>query len=138
MNLPLLGMLDYTRLPPGALWTGGYGDPARPEEAAWLAAYLPYHNVDPDAVYPPVLLMTSTADYRVRPDHLRKMAAWMQKMDQTKTLFFEDTEGGHSSAGDCRPTLQCVYLFLQRALTAGRGIAFKDISQRLAKTGLRD
>ena len=33
------------RLPPGASWMAEYGDPAKPDEAAYLAAYSPYQNV---------------------------------------------------------------------------------------------
>jgi prolyl oligopeptidase len=39
IDVPLLDMLRYTELPPGASWMAEYGDPAKPEEAAWLAAY---------------------------------------------------------------------------------------------------
>ncbi|RWB35642.1 MAG: S9 family peptidase, partial [Mesorhizobium sp.] len=78
IDVPLLDMLRYTELPPGASWMAEYGDPAKPEEAAWLAAYSPYQHVETDAAYPPVLLTTSTADDRVHPGHARKMAGRLQ------------------------------------------------------------
>ncbi|TIV69005.1 MAG: S9 family peptidase, partial [Mesorhizobium sp.] len=74
IDVPLLDMLRYTELPPGASWIAEYGDPSKPEEAAWLSAYSPYQHVAENVVYPPVLLMTSTADDRVHPGHARKMA----------------------------------------------------------------
>ncbi|UVK36471.1 prolyl oligopeptidase family protein [Mesorhizobium sp. AR10] len=120
IDVPLLDMLRYTELPPGASWMAEYGDPAKPEEAAWLAAYSPYQHVSADAAYPPVLLTTSTADDRVHPGHARKMAARLQAAGHEKTLFFEETEGGHGGRGDRRPQAAQAamkYVFLQRALS---------------------
>ena len=51
IEVPLLDMLRYTELPPGASWMAEYGDPAKPEEAAWLSAYSPYQHVEADAAY---------------------------------------------------------------------------------------
>lgn len=122
IEVPLLDMLRYTELPPGASWMAEYGDPAKPEEAAWLAAYSPYQHVDANAAYPPVLLTTSTADDRVHPGHARKMAARLQAAGHLRTLFFEETEGGHGGRGDRRPQAAQAamkYVFLQRALTGG-------------------
>jgi prolyl oligopeptidase len=121
IEVPLLDMLRYTELPPGASWMAEYGDPSKPEDAQWLAAYSPYQHVDADADYPPVLLTTSTADDRVHPGHARKMAARLQDAGHARTLFFEETEGGHGGRGDRRPQAAQTamkYVFLQRALTA--------------------
>ncbi|TIW35618.1 MAG: S9 family peptidase [Mesorhizobium sp.] len=119
IDVPLLDMLRYTELPPGASWIAEYGDPSKPEEAAWLAAYSPYQHVKVGGDYPPVLLMTSTADDRVHPGHARKMAARLQEAGHGRTLFFEETEGGHGGRGDRRPQAAQTamrYVFLQRAL----------------------
>ncbi|RWK00716.1 prolyl oligopeptidase family protein [Mesorhizobium sp.] len=119
IDVPLLDMLRYTELPPGASWMAEYGDPSKPEDAAWLAAYSPYQHVAADIAYPPVLLMTSTADDRVHPGHARKMAARLQEAGHGKALFFEETEGGHGGRGDRRPQAAQTamrYVFLQRAL----------------------
>ncbi|CCV07517.1 Uncharacterized peptidase y4nA [Mesorhizobium metallidurans STM 2683] len=120
VEVPLLDMLRYTELPPGASWMAEYGDPSKPEDAKWLAAYSPYQHVSADAAYPPVLLTTSTADDRVHPGHARKMAARLQAAGHDKTLFFEETEGGHGGRGDRRPQAAQAamkYVFLQRALS---------------------
>ncbi|UCI05018.1 prolyl oligopeptidase family serine peptidase [Mesorhizobium sp. B1-1-8] len=119
IDVPLLDMLRYTELPPGASWIAEYGDPSKPEDAAWLAAYSPYQHVAANVAYPPVLLMTSTADDRVHPGHARKMAARLQEAGHANTLFFEETEGGHGGRGDRRPQAAQTamrYVFLQRAL----------------------
>ena len=63
--------------------------------------YSPYQQRRPDAAYPPVLFLTSTADDRVHPGHARKMAALMQSQGHD-ALFFEETEGGHGGGGDLR------------------------------------
>ncbi|WP_027144091.1 prolyl oligopeptidase family protein [Mesorhizobium sp. WSM3626] len=120
IEVPLLDMLRYTELPPGASWMAEYGDPSKPEDAKWLSAYSPYQHVKADAAYPPVLLTTSTADDRVHPGHARKMAARLQEAGHGKTLFFEETEGGHGGRGDRRPQAAQTamkYVFLQRALS---------------------
>jgi prolyl oligopeptidase len=117
-EVPLLDMLRYTLLPAGASWIAEYGDPAIPEEAAFLAKYSPYQNVQPDVDYPPALFLTSTADDRVHPGHARKMAAKMQDQGH-RALFYEETEGGHGGGGDLRRQAAYVageYLFLQRSL----------------------
>ncbi|KUM26203.1 peptidase S9 [Mesorhizobium loti] len=119
IDVPLLDMLRYTELPPGASWIAEYGDPSKPEDAAWLAAYSPYQHISNGTAYPPVLLMTSTADDRVHPGHARKMAARLQAAGHDRTLFFEETEGGHGGRGDRRPQAAQTamrYVFLQRAL----------------------
>ncbi|TPK67233.1 MULTISPECIES: prolyl oligopeptidase family protein [unclassified Mesorhizobium] len=122
IEVPLLDMLRYTELPPGASWMAEYGDPSKPEDATWLAAYSPYQHVEAGA-YPPVLLTTSTADDRVHPGHARKMAARLQEAGHAGTLFFEETEGGHGGRGDRRPQAAQAamkYVFLQRTL-GGKG-----------------
>ncbi|MGE0283121.1 MAG: prolyl oligopeptidase family protein [Rhizobiaceae bacterium] len=119
IDVPLLDMLRYTELPPGASWMAEYGDPAKPEEAAYLAAYSPYQNVRVDVAYPPVLISTSTADDRVHPGHARKMAARLLAAGHDRTLFFEETEGGHGGRGDRKPQAMQVamkYVFLKRSL----------------------
>lgn len=117
-EVPLLDMLRYTLLPAGASWIAEYGDPADPEEAAYLALYSPYNNVRPGVAYPAVLFLTSTADDRVHPGHARKMAALMQGQGY-RALFYEETEGGHGGGGDLlrqAAYFATMYLFLQREL----------------------
>ncbi len=97
--VPLLDMLRYDRLLAGASWIGEYGDPDDPEARQWLAAYSPYQNVRPDAAYPPMFLTTSTKDDRVHPGHARKMAARLKAQGHA-TLYYENTEGGHSAAAN--------------------------------------
>ncbi|QZA79035.1 prolyl oligopeptidase family serine peptidase [Deefgea tanakiae] len=95
-EVPLLDMLRYTELHAGASWVDEYGDPNKTEDRAVLAAYSPYHHIQPASVqrYPKVLLTTNRQDDRVHPAHARKMAAKLAEMGH-EVLFFEGDKGGH-------------------------------------------
>lgn len=111
----LLDMLRYTKLPPGASWIGEYGDPDKPEEAAFIRKYSPYQNIKKDAQYPLAFFYSSTFDDRVHPGHTRKMVARMEELGH-KALMFERTEGGHGGAADLdqraeKTALSTIYLY---------------------------
>lgn len=97
--VPLLDMLRYHRFLIARLWIPEYGDPDVAEEAAWLRAYSPYHNVTDGTCYPAVLLTTAVGDSRVDPLHARKMAARLQEAtacgDDRPILLRTETEAGH-------------------------------------------
>jgi prolyl oligopeptidase len=97
-SVPLLDMLRYTQLLAGASWIGEYGDPSKPEEAAYLRAYSPYHNIKPHSTaYPQPFFTTSTKDDRVHPGHARKMVARLRAAGHA-CLYYENIEGGHAGA----------------------------------------
>jgi prolyl oligopeptidase len=98
-QVPLLDMLRYTKLPPGASWIGEYGDPDTPDMRAYIATYSPYQNVKPGVKYPEVLFVTSTYDDRVHPGHARKMTAKLEALGN-KVYYYEETEGGHAASAD--------------------------------------
>ena len=98
-QVPLLDMRRYHQLLAGASWMAEYGDPDEPEEWAFIRTFSPYHNLDPDTSYPPMLLTTSTRDDRVHPGHARKMAAKMAAQGH-RVLYYENIEGGHAGAAD--------------------------------------
>jgi prolyl oligopeptidase len=98
-QVPLVDMLAYTHIGAGASWEGEYGDPAKPDERAYLLTYSPYQNVKKGVKYPPVFFVTATSDDRVTPVHARKMAAKMEAMG-SNVLYFENTDGGHSAGAD--------------------------------------
>ncbi|MFB9517348.1 prolyl oligopeptidase family serine peptidase [Streptomyces purpureus] len=123
-EVPLLDMLRFHRLLAGASWTGEYGDPDNDADRPHLAAYSPYHNLDPDRSYPPLLLLTSTKDDRVHPGHARKTAARMREMGH-QVLFYENTGGGHAGASDHEEAAfnhALVHTFLRRHLRPGGGV----------------
>lgn len=114
-QVPLLDMLRYTKLPPGASWVGEYGDPDSASMRPYIEAYSPYQNVKPGVRYPEVMFVTSTADDRVHPGHARKMTARLEELGN-KVYYYEETEGGHAASADLnfvakRVALEYTYLW---------------------------
>jgi prolyl oligopeptidase len=97
-QVPLLDMKRYHLLHAGASWLDEYGDPDNPHHAYTLADYSPYHRVESETTYPPVLFTTSTSDDRVHPAHARKMVARMLAQGHRNVWFWEKTDGGHGSS----------------------------------------
>jgi prolyl oligopeptidase len=100
-QVPLLDMRRFHRLLAGASWIGEYGDPDKPEEWAFIRHFSPYHAVERDRSYPPILITTSTRDDRVHPGHARKMTARLRDHGK-RVLYYENIEGGHGGAADNR------------------------------------
>ena len=120
-QVPLLDMRRYHELLAGASWMAEYGDPDNPEEWAFIRSFSPYHNLDPETRYPPLLVMTSTRDDRVHPGHARKMAAKMADQGHS-VLYYENIEGGHAGAADNAQRTYMwtlAYAFLRRTLDEG-------------------
>ncbi len=117
-QVPLLDMRRYHRLLAGASWMAEYGDPDIDEDWAFLQTYSPYHLVEKDRVYPPLLLTTSTRDDRVHPGHARKMAARLLELGH-EVDYWENIEGGHGGAADASQAAvmsALAYTFFQRHL----------------------
>ena len=94
---PVTDMLRFTKLSSGATWIAEWGDPANPVDRAYLRSYSPYHQVQQDQTYPPILFYSSTLDDRTLPGHARKLAAKM--LDQGhQVYYFENMEGGHKGS----------------------------------------
>jgi prolyl oligopeptidase len=114
-QVPLLDMLRFHKLLAGASWIAEYGDPDKPDEAAFLKRISPYHNLRADAGYTEPFFLTSTKDDRVHPGHARKMAAKMASMGLS-FLYYENIDGGHAAAANLkerarRNALEFTYLF---------------------------
>lgn len=94
--VPLYDMLKFDRDPYTASCVLEYGDPADPEQAAWLYAYSPYHNVR-EAEYPATLIYCGANDMRCWPWHSRKLAARLQAANrgQRPILLRVVPDGGH-------------------------------------------
>ena len=99
IQVPLLDMHRYSHLLAGASWMAEYGDPDDPADWEFIRTFSPYHLLDADRDYPPVLLTTSTRDDRVHPGHARKTAAWLRAAGKDVT-YYENVEGGHGGAAD--------------------------------------
>jgi prolyl oligopeptidase len=103
IQVPLLDMLRFNQLLAGASWMGEYGDPKVPEEAAFLRATSPYHNLKAGESYPEALIETSTKDDRVHPGHARKFAHLLQEAG-LPVIYYENIDGGHSAAANLNET----------------------------------
>jgi prolyl oligopeptidase len=118
-QVPLLDMKRYTHLLAGASWAGEYGDPDT-EDWSFVQTFSPYHNIDADQDYPPILFTTSTRDDRVHPAHARKMAAALLAHGKDVT-YYENIEGGHGGAANNEQASfmnALAYTFLWEKLTA--------------------
>ncbi|KOG22798.1 MULTISPECIES: prolyl oligopeptidase family serine peptidase [Streptomyces] len=117
-QVPLLDMTRFHKLLAGASWIAEYGDPDVEADLPHLLDLSPYHRLEADRTYPPVLLMTSTRDDRVHPGHARKTAARLRELGHP-VLFHENTGGGHAGAGDNEQAAHnsaLMYTFLRRHL----------------------
>ncbi|HEX8214010.1 MAG TPA: prolyl oligopeptidase family serine peptidase [Allosphingosinicella sp.] len=103
VQVPLFDMLRYHKLGAGASWVGEYGDPEKPEQAAWIKAYSPYQKLVKGKKYPTPFFLTSTKDDRVHPAHGRKAAARVAALGQPY-YYYENIDGGHSAAANLKET----------------------------------
>lgn len=121
---PLLDMVRYKTMPPGASWASEYPDPDLPEEHQDALSLSAYHKeIQSNNKYPSVLLTTSTNDDVVHPGHARKMAAKLNKAG-IRTTFFEQTSGGHSgmtNATTMAHSAALKYTFFLKELCKGEG-----------------
>ena len=91
---PLIDMLNYDKLGPGASWTAEYGDPDNPAQHAFISTYSPIQNLQTEEGYPRPLVITSTYDDRVWPGHARRFVARMEDLGHD-AFYYEDDAGGH-------------------------------------------
>lgn len=98
-SVPLLDMLRYHLFLMARLWIPEYGSAEDPEQARYLSAYSPYHNVKRETAYPAVLFLSGETDSRVHPMHARKMAARLQKASSSglPILLRYDRQAGHGA-----------------------------------------
>ncbi len=109
VQVPLFDMIRYTQIAAGASWVGEYGDPAIPEQRAYIEKYSPYQAIKAGVKYPEPFFETSTADDRVGPGHARKAAAKMQSLGYP-FYYYENIEGGHAAAANLQETAKRVAL----------------------------
>lgn len=75
----LYDMVRYHEFPPAELWVEEYGSSEDAEQAGYLWAYSPYHQVLRGVRYPATLLTTADKDTRVSWKHTVKFAAALQE-----------------------------------------------------------
>jgi len=121
-QVPLLDMKRFNMLLAGASWMGEYGNPDT-DDWDFLRTYSPYHNIDAEAAYPPILLTTSTRDDRVHPAHARKLVSKLLDIGKGDgTFYYENIEGGHGGAANNKQRAfmsTLAYDFLEQRLVGG-------------------
>ena len=97
--VPLYDLLKYRRDSYAANCDIEYGDYRKPDEAAWLYGWSPYHNVQEGKSYPATLIYSGANDMRCRVWHGRKLAARLQAADisDSPILLRAREDGGHLS-----------------------------------------
>jgi len=118
---PVLDLERYTRLLAGAMWRSEFGDPDDPGDWETMRPLSPFHALRPEAEYPPLLLLASTADDRVHPAHARTMAYRMRELG-LEVGYVEQTEGGHTGTAvpaQRAATSALIHTFAWRAATSG-------------------
>jgi len=110
-DVGVLDMMRFHKFTIGHHWCADFGDPdnAEGDDANYIYAYSPVHNVRPrkDSQYPAVLLRTGDHDDRVSPLHSYKMIAELQyqlgeQPNQTAPLLIRIARNtGH---GEGKPT----------------------------------
>jgi prolyl oligopeptidase len=91
--VPVTDLRRYVALGAG-LHMAEFGDPDQPDDWSFMQEMSPYHGIEHDRRYPPILLVTSTRDDRAHPAHARKMAAELSRQGY-RALFYESPDGGH-------------------------------------------
>ncbi len=118
---PLLDMIRYVTSQLGATWTVEYGDPAVPEEFAWLWEYSPYHRVVAGTDYPAMLMMVFDNDTRTDPMHGRKMVAALQHATSgaAPILLRTESDVGHGARALDRSVAEAADSLAFAAATTG-------------------
>jgi prolyl oligopeptidase len=123
--IPAVGVMDMLRFDQftaGRFWTDDYGSAQDNKEMfEYLKGYSPYHNLEPDTVYPETLVTTADTDDRVVPGHSFKFAARLQEFHTgaDPVLIRIETRAGHGSG---KPTSMMIeeqadiYAFIQKNL----------------------
>lgn len=119
-----VGIFDSLRHeldPNGAFNLAEYGSVENERQFRALLAYSPYHNVNTDDTYPPILMLTGANDNRVNPMHSRKMVARLQAANHSQVPPLLRTSG-NTGHGLGKPTsawieeLTDIYSFVMHSL----------------------
>jgi prolyl oligopeptidase len=95
---PLLDMVRHERFDQARKWRQEYGTVDDAEDFDALYRYSPYHHIEEDVNYPPLLFVTGDRDDRCNPAHVRKMVARLQSRPaQTNSILVDySAERGHA------------------------------------------
>ncbi|MBB6143720.1 prolyl oligopeptidase [Silvibacterium bohemicum] len=94
---PLLDMVRYEHFDLARRWKDEYGTVENEGDFRALYAYSPYHRVEKNVDYPPIMFVSGDKDDRCNPAHVRKMAARLQSLPSQRSPVIVDysEERGH-------------------------------------------
>jgi prolyl oligopeptidase len=94
----MLDMLRYHLFDSAHVWREEFGTADDLNDFAALAAYSPYHQVQPGTAYPATLFVSGDADRNCNPLHARKMTARLQAANSSDRPILLDYRQfrGHS------------------------------------------
>jgi prolyl oligopeptidase len=97
---PLLDMVRYQCFDQAAKWRDEYGTAANADDFRALYAYSPYHHVESDVDYPPVMFVAGDKDDRCNAAHVRKMTILLQCRPAQRSSVIVDysEQRGHAPA----------------------------------------
>lgn len=78
IGIPSLDLLRYQHFRPFKSWTGWFGSSEDPGEFEVLRRLSPYHNIEKDTCYPPMVVTVGEKDDRTPPLHGYKFVARAQ------------------------------------------------------------
>lgn len=94
---PLTDMLRFPLFGAGKLWISEYGNPETEKDFQTLLRYSPYHRVEKNQTYPPVLVVSPEDDDRVDAFHAKKFVAALQssRSKNSSVLLSIERKAGH-------------------------------------------
>ncbi|KAJ3416866.1 hypothetical protein HDV05_008451 [Chytridiales sp. JEL 0842] len=99
-DVGVMDCLRYHKFTIGSAWKSDFGDPDKPEDFDYIIKWSPLHNVNPNKVYPAVLLLTADHDDRVVPLHSLKLMATLQHTlpnNPNPLMIRVNTKAGHGA-----------------------------------------
>ncbi|PWN47103.1 hypothetical protein IE53DRAFT_390765 [Violaceomyces palustris] len=125
-DVGVMDMLKFHTWTIGKAWTADYGNPSEdPVQFDYNLSYSPLHNVNPDKIYPTLILACADHDDRVVPAHSFKLAAQLQHLlpsNPNPLLLRVDMDAGHGAGKSTQKRIQEAaekYSIVGRALGLG-------------------
>ncbi len=102
IRIPVVDMIRFPKYGYARNWINEFGDPNDPNQIDSILRYSPYHNIDSNKVYPPVIIQAGENDQTATPFHAYKLTAALQHTNGIENpVFLQVAWGaGHSIGKD--------------------------------------
>jgi len=120
-HVGVLDMLRYQNFTIGRAWSADYGLSEDKEMFEYLYKYSPLHNIDGEANYPHILVLTGDHDDRVVPAHSFKYIAALQDAytGENPVMIRIEKDAGHGAGTSTTKRIDAavdVYAFIYRSM----------------------